>query len=260
MTLSSILLDYSFVRVPEEIFASSNPGLGNTSLHGVRVSTRKYRNDAYQVNLSSQKAVHKRQMLQREDIFESSAMFHIHDETQHGQNHREDSEHLQRNEEFLRLFRENESALARFTRAMTRDKEAARDIAAETIVIALEQFHTIQNKQAFLSFLLTIASRLYKKRQAKLRFWGVFHEETLVNIPSTDAYRADLNADVQVLYAALARLPREQREAVVLFELNGLSLEEIQHIQGGTLSGVKSRLVRGRQKLAHILGVNNTTP
>lgn len=46
---------------------------------------------------------------------------------------------------------------------------------------------------------------------------------------------------------------------MILFEIVGLSLNEIQTIQGGSLSGVKSRLVRGRKHLARIMGVENPT-
>jgi DNA-directed RNA polymerase specialized sigma24 family protein len=35
----------------------------------------------------------------------------------------------------------------------------------------------------------------------------------------------------------------------VLFEISGFPLEEIRQLQGGTLSGVKSRLKRGREQL-----------
>jgi DNA-directed RNA polymerase specialized sigma24 family protein len=65
-------------------------------------------------------------------------------------------------------------------------------------------------------------------------------------------------ADVAMLNRALARLPERQREAVVLFEISDLSLEEIRVIQGGSLSGVKSRIVRGRQKLAELLDAADT--
>jgi RNA polymerase sigma-70 factor (ECF subfamily) len=56
-----------------------------------------------------------------------------------------------------------------------------------------------------------------------------------------------------VLDRALARLPEKQREAVILFEISGFSLAEIREIQGGSLSGVKSRIVRGRDNLANLL-------
>jgi RNA polymerase sigma-70 factor (ECF subfamily) len=60
-----------------------------------------------------------------------------------------------------------------------------------------------------------------------------------------------------MLHAALGRLPGTQREAIVLFELAGLSLEDVREVQGGSLSGVKSRIVRGRRRLAELLGAND---
>lgn len=48
---------------------------------------------------------------------------------------------------------------------------------------------------------------------------------------------------------ALQQLPPEQREAVVLFEVDGFSLDEIATMQRVSLSAVKSRLTRGRQRL-----------
>lgn len=49
--------------------------------------------------------------------------------------------------------------------------------------------------------------------------------------------------------AALARLPAVQREAVVLHEIEGFGVEEIAAMQGVTVSAVKSRLARGRERL-----------
>jgi RNA polymerase sigma-70 factor (ECF subfamily) len=51
---------------------------------------------------------------------------------------------------------------------------------------------------------------------------------------------------------ALAALPAEQREAVVLFELEGMGIEEIAALQGVSASAVKSRLSRGRARLRQI--------
>jgi len=48
---------------------------------------------------------------------------------------------------------------------------------------------------------------------------------------------------------ALEGLKPVQREAVVLHEIEGFSVEEIAEMQGVTLSAVKSRLTRGREKL-----------
>ena len=49
---------------------------------------------------------------------------------------------------------------------------------------------------------------------------------------------------------ALATLPDVMREAIVLFELDGYSIEEVAVMQEASVSAVKSRLVRGRERLA----------
>ena len=59
--------------------------------------------------------------------------------------------------------------------------------------------------------------------------------------------------EIEGLYKAMNRLPEKQREAVSLYEISGFSLAEVQQIQGGSLSGVKSRITRGREALAEIL-------
>ena len=51
----------------------------------------------------------------------------------------------------------------------------------------------------------------------------------------------------------LGKLPPKQKEALVLYEITGLTLKEIREIQGGTLSGVKSRLKRGRNSLSELM-------
>jgi DNA-directed RNA polymerase specialized sigma24 family protein len=48
---------------------------------------------------------------------------------------------------------------------------------------------------------------------------------------------------------ALQTLPPIQREAVILFEVVGLSIAEITQVQHAGESAVKSRLSRGRQRL-----------
>lgn len=48
---------------------------------------------------------------------------------------------------------------------------------------------------------------------------------------------------------ALATLPAVQREAVVLFEIDGFSIEEIAVLQRSSITAVKTRLSRGRRRL-----------
>jgi RNA polymerase sigma-70 factor (ECF subfamily) len=53
---------------------------------------------------------------------------------------------------------------------------------------------------------------------------------------------------------ALARLPDEQREAVSLVLIEGLSYEEAARVTGAPMGTLSSRLVRGRAALLALLG------
>ena len=55
------------------------------------------------------------------------------------------------------------------------------------------------------------------------------------------------------LWRALDRLPFDQRTAVVLREIDGLSYEDIAYSLNVTLGTVKSRLTRARQTLRAVL-------
>jgi RNA polymerase sigma-70 factor (ECF subfamily) len=90
-----------------------------------------------------------------------------------------------------------------------------------------------------------------------MRWFGSYNEERARGLHDSGT-TPEASADVALLYEALKRLPAAQRESVVLFEISGLSLQEIRQIQGGSLSGVKSRVTRGRRRLAEILGADDS--
>lgn len=164
-------------------------------------------------------------------------------------------EHVRsRQERFLELLRPHNASLSRFARAMTRDADAAKDLISETVLKAFESFDSLRDGSSFLSYLFTIAVRLHNRERSRGKLWGIFDREHAEQLPYKGS-APDASVDVQLLYAALKHLPEKQREAIVLFEISGLSLEEIREIQGGSLSGVKSRIVRGRASLAELLGV-----
>lgn len=160
-------------------------------------------------------------------------------------------------ERFLEVYEQCRESLVRFARSMTRDMEDARDIVQETTLIAFEKFETMKNTQAFTSFLFTIASRIYKRQRWRkslfFKFANLEDEEYLFdNIVAPNTNPEELH-DIKALQMAIASLPEKQREAVVLHEIAGLKMEEIAEIQGISVSGVKSRVQRGRAELENIL-------
>ncbi|PXX37448.1 MULTISPECIES: RNA polymerase sigma factor [Burkholderia] len=79
--------------------------------------------------------------------------------------------------------------------------------------------------------------------------------------PATEDPLAQLlrGENVRVVNAALAKLPPEYREVLVLREMEDLSYREIAAIADVPVGTVMSRLARGRRRLAVLLG-GDTTP
>lgn len=154
-------------------------------------------------------------------------------------------------EEFMALLEPLHDRLNRFVRAMNYDREEAKDIISETLLSAYESFDKLRNRDTFLSYLFTIAYRTNIKCMRRKKLSDFFNSDKINEIPIK--FDPDRNLEVEQLYKALDKLPARQKQSIILFEISGFTIEEISGIQGVTVSGVKSRLKRGREKLAEIL-------
>jgi len=67
----------------------------------------------------------------------------------------------------------------------------------------------------------------------------------------------DGHADLEDLKAALAQLPIDQREALLLVGPQGFSYEEAAEICGARIGAIKSRVNRARTRLAELLGIES---
>jgi RNA polymerase sigma factor (sigma-70 family) len=159
-------------------------------------------------------------------------------------------------EEFLKYLEPVYPRLSRYSLAITKNVEEAEDLTSDTVLIALEEFDSIIDKDHFAGFLFTVASRVYKRRRYRERFRLRYNRE-IAEAREDSAPKPDHAAEIAIVMAALDKLPAKMKETVVLFDIADLSLEEICIIQGGTLSGVKSRLKRGREILQKKLGITD---
>ncbi|HZK76185.1 MAG TPA: RNA polymerase sigma factor [Candidatus Kapabacteria bacterium] len=168
-------------------------------------------------------------------------------------------DHSDKQVRFMALLEPCLAKLSRYCHAMTKDAddrssfENGRDLLSDAILLAYENFEKLRAPEAFTSYIFTTARRLYYRSARRKKFWGIFPSGA-EEIADERGTSPEVKLDLEALDRALAKLPEKQREAVVLFEISGLSLVEIREIQGGSLSGVKSRIVRGREKLAVLLG------
>lgn len=153
---------------------------------------------------------------------------------------------------FLRLLEPHLQSLSDYCRSVEQNEEQAKDLLQDTLLVALENVDKLKDPSAFRYYLFGIAGRLSKKnyrKQKRMTCWNDSLNESLESHQS----QPGAQHDVELLYKALNRLPDAMRIAIVLFEINGFSIQEICKIQGSSTPAVKSRLKRGREKLAKLL-------
>lgn len=158
--------------------------------------------------------------------------------------------------EFIYLLEPVRSGLSRYAMALCNNREDAHDLVSDTVLAAYESYEKIRNKGAFTAYLFSVARKIFHKKLRRKKFFAIFNEEDASNIRSKDA-NPEVSTDISYLYESLAKLPDSQREALILFEISGFSIEEISKIQKVGISGVKSRLKRGRERLEKIMNYEN---
>ena len=163
---------------------------------------------------------------------------------------------LEKQNRFMDLLKPLLGRLERYSLAIAMNREEAKDVVGETLMLAWENFDKLKSDDAFLSYLFTIASRVYKKRQRSFFKFKVSEKQDVDEL-YCKSLAPDVSTDVGILYKTLEKLPIKQKEAVLLFEIMGFSINEICEIQQSNSSSVKMRLKRGREKIAQLLGVKD---
>ncbi|RZJ42808.1 MAG: sigma-70 family RNA polymerase sigma factor [Brevundimonas sp.] len=144
------------------------------------------------------------------------------------------------------------AALRAFAWTLSRNATDADDLVQDTLVKAWanrERFEAGTNLRAWLFTILrnTWYSAVAKRRREVADEDGK-HAAGLSAEPSQD-----WAIEMDDLRAALAKLPHEHREAIVMVGAAGLSYEEAAEIAGCALGTIKSRVNRARNRLAELM-------
>jgi RNA polymerase sigma-70 factor, ECF subfamily len=139
-------------------------------------------------------------------------------------------------------------ALRRYARALTRDAEAADDLVQDTLVRALRSEHLFHGGD-IRSWLYTILTNLNRNRLRSLA-----RRPTLMALGDDDAPdMAGPEAGARDIERALASLVEDQRAALLLVVLEGLTYREVAEIPGVPIGTVMSRLARARAQIKAFL-------
>jgi RNA polymerase sigma-70 factor (ECF subfamily) len=135
-------------------------------------------------------------------------------------------------------------ALRRYARALTHDADVADDLVQDTLVRALRSEHLFDGEQ-LRSWLYTILTNLNRNRLRSLA-----RRPTITTIGDNDAPDASgPEAGGRDIERALATLVDEQRTALLLVVLEGLSYREVAEVQGVPIGTVMSRVARARLQI-----------
>lgn len=156
---------------------------------------------------------------------------------------------------FAELARRYQGSVFRFTCAMLRDREDAREVTQETLLRAWSQRWRYDIGRPFEGWLFGIAANLSRDllRQRR-RSWLGLHAMAARPAgigtgpaeapPDRGLVQTELRA---ALEAAIGALPSEYRSVLLLREVEGLSYAEIAEVLGCSVGTVRSRLSRARQ-------------
>ncbi len=133
-------------------------------------------------------------------------------------------------------------------------EEEARDVCQETFLRAFRALPGFRGQAKFSSWLYRIALNLcrdWMRRQRRTPTVQAPEDVDIADLAAEHGPSESIETLVgrrqlgRAVAAAMARLPEEQRTAIVLKEYHGLTFQEIAEMQGVPLSTVKTRLYQG---------------
>src|SRR4030095_1657218 len=135
-------------------------------------------------------------------------------------------------------------ALRRYARALTHSADLADDLVQDTLVRALRSEHLFHGGDVR-SWLYTILTNLNRNRLRSLARRP--HLSPLDDNDAPDLARPE--AGGRDIERALAALAEDQRAALLLVVLEGLTYREVAEVQGVPIGTVMSRLARARVQI-----------
>jgi RNA polymerase sigma-70 factor, ECF subfamily len=160
---------------------------------------------------------------------------------------------------FALLYERHRGLVFRFAYRLLQSKEIAEEITHDCFLSLFEKpqrFKTGEQNASLRTYLCAAARNLAFKHLRRSGGETSIDDHSVLpmGVVSQEPLRRLLAAEVsEVVRTAIGELPPLQREALILFEYEELSLAEIAEIAGVDTGTVKSRLYRARQRLRTLL-------
>jgi RNA polymerase sigma-70 factor (ECF subfamily) len=147
-------------------------------------------------------------------------------------------------------------SLRAFAISLTGKIDRADDLVQETLLRAWGHIDSFEPGTNMTAWLFTILRNLfrseYRKRRREVEDANGNYADRLVSLPEQSGH-----IELGEFRSALAALPADQREALVLVGASGFSYEEAAQICGCAVGTIKSRVNRARVRLAEMLSIED---
>ena len=146
---------------------------------------------------------------------------------------------------FEELVRRYQTSIYRVALRMLGSRADAQDAVQETFVRAWRALPRFRHDSAISTWLYRIVTRRALDRIASRRSTGTL-DEVEVEAGPDPAQAAEHQERLRAIRRAIAKLPPDQRAALVLREFEGLSYQEVAQVLGASVPAVKTRIHRAR--------------
>jgi RNA polymerase sigma-70 factor, ECF subfamily len=148
-------------------------------------------------------------------------------------------------------------SLRAFAISLSGNIDRADDLVQETLLRAIANIDSFQPGTNMSAWMFTILRNLfrseYRKRRREVEDTDGSYAESLKSHPEQGS-----RLEFQEFRTALAKLPPDQREALILVGASGFSYEEAANICGCAVGTIKSRVNRARTRLADLLSIEGS--
>lgn len=159
-----------------------------------------------------------------------------------------------RNQRFQTLLEPVYLDLQRWALSLARNEADAGDLLSQALLLGLTNLHQLKNDGAFKAWMFRIVKTTWQMQlRSRKRPVDSTDPGDIARIPAQGAELSGTSERASLLRSALDKLSPEQREALLLFELEGLSTREIAGILGKQETALRVLLHRARVRLAALL-------
>ena len=160
------------------------------------------------------------------------------------------------------LVKRYEEPLYNLMYRITKSTESAEDLTQETFIRAYEKLEKFKPGRKFFSWLYTIGLNIGRDFLRKTASFKTVSIEERGDVSSRDETYGEQDRildllDIRKVEKAIDKLPFKYREALILYYREEFSMKDIARAMEISVSGAKSRVNRGLNKLRKSLGIKN---